>query len=309
MIEVKRVTRRFGSTVAVDDVSFAVGKGEIVGFLGPNGAGKSTTMKVLTTFLVPDVGTATVQGFDVIEKPLEVRKITGYLPETVPLYNEMRVEEYLTFVAQARQIPGAERRKRVEGIIDRVGLMEVAKKNCGNLSKGYRQRVGVAQALIHDPPVLVLDEPTSGLDPHQIIEIRDLIRSISTDKAVVFSTHILQEIEAICGRIIIIQGGKIAANGTTQELARKILGGVRLRGRLEADAEEVRAAITAVEGATDVEVTTTDGAAAFEAVFRDAEDPGAVLGRLAKEKGWAILESSVAQGRLEDVYLAITHEE
>ncbi len=309
MIEVKNITKRFGSTVAVDHVSFAVSKGEIVGFLGPNGAGKSTTMKILTTFLVPDVGTASVQGFDVIEKPLEVRKIIGYLPENVPLYNEMRVEEYLAFVAQARQIPGGDRKRRVAAIIDRVGLTEVAKKNCGNLSKGYRQRVGVAQALVHDPQVLVLDEPTSGLDPHQIIEIRDLIRSISTDKVVVFSTHILQEIEAICGRIIIIQGGKIAANGTPQELARKILGGIRIRGRLEADAEEVRSAITAVEGAAGIEVEQQDGTVLFQAVFRDADDPGAVLGRLAKEKGWAILESSVAQGRLEDVYLAITHEE
>jgi ABC-2 type transport system ATP-binding protein len=290
MIDVKTMSKRFGATVAVDNVSFGVEKGEILGFLGPNGAGKSTTMKMLTTYLIPDDGTATVEGFDVIAQPLEVRARVGYLPESVPLYNEMRVEEYLTFIAQARQIPAPMRTRRVEEIIDRVGLRAVTKKNCGNLSKGYRQRVGVAQALIHDPPVLVLDEPTSGLDPQQIIEIRDLIRDIGAQKVVVFSTHILQEIEAICKRIIIINQGRIAANGTPADLARKVLGGIRFRGRIQGSAVELKEALARLDGVRDVH----------------AEDPGLTFGKLAREKGWTILEASTEKSSLEDVYLAIT---
>ena len=194
----------------------------------------------------------------------------------------------------------------IKEIIEKVGLIEVAKKTCGSLSKGYRQRVGVAQALIHDPPVLILDEPTSGLDPHQIIEIRNLIRDISKEKVVIFSTHILQEIEAICGRIIIIQNGRIAADGTPAELATKLLGGIRLRGRVEARAEEVKQALEAVEGVKNVEVTGRNGTSVFTALFEKTEDPGALFGSLAKEKGWAVFESSTERSSLEDVYLAIT---
>jgi len=306
MIEVKKVTKRFGATVAVDRVSFSVERGEILGFLGPNGAGKSTTMKMLTTYLVPDEGTAVVQGFDVIEKPLEVRRRIGYLPESVPLYEEMRVDEYLTFIAQARQIPAAERSRKVAAIIERVGLVRVAKKNCGDLSKGYRQRVGVAQALIHDPPVLILDEPTSGLDPQQIIEIRDLIRDISTDKVVVFSTHILQEIEAICGRVIIIEEGRVVANGTPDQLARKVLGGIQFRGRLRGDPAEVKRALTALDGVAQLETEDRNGTVAFRGLFRKDGDPGAVIGDLARDKGWTVLESSTERKSLEDVYLTIT---
>jgi len=306
MIDVKTVSKRFGATVAVDNVSFGVEKGEILGFLGPNGAGKSTTMKILTTYLIPDEGTASVEGFDVIAQPLEVRARVGYLPESVPLYNEMRVEEYLTFIAQARQIPAADRTRRIGEIIDRVGLRAVTKKNCGNLSKGYRQRVGVAQALIHNPPVLVLDEPTSGLDPQQIIEIRDLIRTIGETKVVVFSTHILQEIEAICKRIIIINQGRIAANGTPTDLARKVLGGIRFRGRVHGNAAELKEALARLDGVRDVQAEQRDGTAAFHAVFTKADDPGLVFGKLAHDKGWTVLEASTEQSSLEDVYLAIT---
>jgi len=306
MIEVRNVTKRFRTTVAVDRVSFSVQKGEILGFLGPNGAGKSTTMRIITTYLIPDEGTATVEGFDVVTQPLDVRRRIGYLPESVPLYDEMRVDEYLRFIAQARQIPPAERTKRVEYMIDRIGLRSVAKKPCGALSKGYRQRVGVAQALIHDPPVLVLDEPTTGLDPHQIIEIRDLIRDISTEKAVIFSTHILQEIEAICSRIVIIQDGRIVADGTPPELARRTLQGIRLRGRLQAPAQAVEEALRSLDGVKDIQVTAMDGQCAFRALFQKDDDPGALVGTLAKERGWAVLESTVERGSLEDVYLTIT---
>lgn len=306
MIDVKNVTKRFGATVAVDNVSFQVRKGEILGFLGPNGAGKSTTMRVITSYLIPDEGTATVGGYDVITQPLEVRKRIGYLPESIPLYNEMRVDEYLRFVAEARQIPPEKRRERIQFVIERVALKAVVKKNCGNLSRGYRQRVGVAQALIHDPPVLVLDEPTTGLDPHQIIEIRDLIRDLSQNKAVIFSTHILQEIEAICSRIVIIQHGRIAADGTPGELARQTLGGIRIKGRIRAEAEQVRQALSALDGAKEVSVAPQDGACTFNALFEQGDDPGAILGALAQERGWAVLESTTEYGSLEDVYLAIT---
>jgi len=306
MIDVKTISKRFGATVAVDKVTFTVEKGEIVGFLGPNGVGKSTTMRILTTYLIPDEGTAAVEGFDIVAQPQEVRALVGYLPESVPLYNEMRVEEYLYFIAQARRIPLRERARRVEAIIDRVGLRAVTKKNCGNLSKGFRQRVGVAQALIHDPPVLVLDEPTSGLDPQQIIEIRDLIRNISAEKVVVFSTHILQEIEAICKRIVIINQGRIAANGTPAELARKVLGGIRFRGRVQGGADEVRESLARLEGVRDVHVEQQNGTATFRLVFTKPEDPGLAFGRLAHEKGWPVLEASTEKSSLEDVYLAIT---
>ena len=309
MINVKNVTKRFGSTVAVDNVSFTVEQGEILGFLGPNGAGKSTTMKVLTTYLIPDEGTAQVEGFDVLSHPLEVRNVLGYLPETVPLYDEMRVEEYLAFIAQARQIPGQQQTKRVREIIERVGLESVAKKTCGNLSKGYRQRVGVAQALIHDPKVLILDEPTSGLDPQQIIEIRDLIRDISADKVIVFSTHILQEIEAICKKIIIIEGGKIVANGTPNELAKQILGGVNFRGRVEGPADDVRYALEGIGGVTQVTATQQNGTTSFSAVFSASDDPGLVFGKVAKEKGWTVVEAAATRNSLEDVYLAITRKQ
>ncbi|HNX67898.1 MAG TPA: ATP-binding cassette domain-containing protein [Candidatus Omnitrophota bacterium] len=221
MIEVKDLTMHYGPVMALDHVSFRANPGEILGLLGPNGAGKTTAMRILTTYLYPSSGTAQIDGFDIIENPLEVRKRTGYLPETVPLYADMQVGEYLTFVGKARGLSGAGLAERLDWVRGACNLRPVWKHLLSELSKGYGQRVGLAQALIHDPKVLILDEPTSGLDPIQIIEIRALMKSLAKEKTVIFSTHILQEVEALADRIVIINEGKLVAFGTKAELARQ----------------------------------------------------------------------------------------
>src|SRR5436190_1370207 len=218
MIQVEGLTKRYARNVAVDHVSFSVEKGQIVGFLGPNGAGKTTTMRMLTCFMPPSDGTATIAGFDVIKQPLEVKKRIGYLPETPPVYPDMEVGEYLQFVAAIKGIPAADVLKRSKEAAARCSVSDVWSKIIGKLSKGYRQRVGLAQAIIHNPDVLILDEPTSGFDPKQIIETRDLIKSLAGEHTIVLSTHILQEVEAMCESLVIINKGKIAASGTLEEL-------------------------------------------------------------------------------------------
>lgn len=222
MIDVKSLTMHYGNFVALDGVSFQAREKEILGLLGPNGAGKSTAMRILTTYLYPTAGTATIEGVDILQNPIQARKSLGYLPETAPLYLDMRTDEYLKFVGEARGLSGLNLTKRLKWVQDACGLSPVWKHTMSELSKGYRQRVGLAQALIHDPKVLILDEPTSGLDPLQIIGIRDLIKSLAKDKTIVFSTHILQEVEAIADRIVIINEGKIVAQGTQKELADQV---------------------------------------------------------------------------------------
>jgi ABC-2 type transport system ATP-binding protein len=222
MIDVQSLTMCYGPATALDHVSFQANSGEVLGLLGPNGAGKTTAMRILTTYLFPSSGTAKVNGFDILENPIGVRKSIGYLPETVPLYGDMRVEEYLTFVGKARALEGAGLAERLEWVKGACQLRSVWKHLLCELSKGYGQRVGLAQALIHDPKVLILDEPTSGLDPIQIIEIRSLVKSLAKEKTIVFSTHILQEVEALADRIVIINEGKLVAQGTKQELAEKV---------------------------------------------------------------------------------------
>ena len=212
----------YGSAIALDHVSFLANPGEVLGLLGPNGAGKTTAMRILTTYLFPSTGTAKVDGFDILENPIEVRKRIGYLPETVPLYGDMRVEEYLLFVGKARGLEGARLTERLEWVKNACHLKNVWKHLLCELSKGYGQRVGLAQALIHDPKVLILDEPTSGLDPIQIIEIRSLVKSLAKEKTIIFSTHILQEVEALADCIVILNEGKLVAQGTKQELAEKV---------------------------------------------------------------------------------------
>ncbi|MCL1813587.1 MAG: ATP-binding cassette domain-containing protein [Treponema sp.] len=224
MIEVESITKRYGSTEAVKDVSFSVGKDQVLGFLGPNGAGKTTIMKILTGFHFPSEGTAMLDGFSVSDDPVEVKKRTGYLPESVPLYNDMTVDEYLSFMAAARLVPADKQQEAKEKSINDCGLKEVRSQLVETLSKGYKQRVGLAQAIIHDPPVLILDEPTSGLDPNQIIEIRSLIKKLGKSKTVILSTHILQEVEAICSRVLILNEGRIAAQGTPEEIAGTLKG-------------------------------------------------------------------------------------
>jgi ABC-2 type transport system ATP-binding protein len=215
-VQVSSLTRMYGTQKAVDNISFALNKGEIVGFLGPNGAGKSTTMRMITGYLEPDSGTAVVSGIDVRKQPLEAKRKIGYLPEANPLYYDMYVKEYLGFIAEVHGIPN--KKEKIASIIETVGLTVESRKRTGQLSKGYKQRVGLAAALLHDPEVLILDEPTTGLDPNQIVEIRDLIRNLGKNKTVLFSTHILQEVDAICDRAIIINKGKIVADKTLAEL-------------------------------------------------------------------------------------------
>ena len=219
MIEVQELTKTFGETRAVDAVSFTVRSGEILGFLGPNGAGKTTTMRVITCFLPPTGGRVLVDGLDVVERSLEVRHKIGYLPESAPLYLDMNVVDYLRFIAAVRRVPQAQVREKVRHAVDVCGLDEVVQKNVGQLSSGYRQRVGLAQAILHDPEILVLDEPTRGLDPNQIHEIRDLIKELGRQKTVIFSTHILQEVEVLCDRVLIIDHGKIKFDGSKEDLS------------------------------------------------------------------------------------------
>src|SRR5579859_1478952 len=225
MITVKELTKRYARHTAVDHVSFEVQKGQIVGFLGPNGAGKTTTMRMLTCFMPPTAGTATVAGFDVLEQPHEVKKHIGYLPETPPLYPEMSTSEYLEFVGKLKGLSGDELAKRIDFVLERCAVADVKNKLLGKLSKGYRQRVGLAQAIIHNPDVLILDEPTSGLDPKQINETRDLIKSLAGDHTVVLSTHILTEVAQICEQVIIINLGKVVATDSVQNLQKRARGG------------------------------------------------------------------------------------
>lgn len=231
MIQVSSLTMLYGSVVALDQVSFQVQEGEILGLVGPNGAGKTTSMRILTTYLYPTSGTAKIDNFDILENPIEVRKRLGYLPETAPLYLDMQVEEYLTFVGRARDLGGRTLSTRLNWVKEACGIKPVWKHPLSEISKGFRQRVGLAQALLHDPKVLILDEPTSGLDPLQIIGIRTLIKSLAKKKTIIFSTHILQEVEAIADRIVIINEGRIVSQGTQLELAEK----ARIKGETKPD--------------------------------------------------------------------------
>src|SRR5579863_10389814 len=224
MISVKELTKRYARTVAVDNISFEVAKGQIVGFLGPNGAGKTTTMRVLTCFLPPTSGSASVAGFDVVEQPMEVKKRIGYLPESPPVYPDMEVHEYLEFVGRIKGVPSIDLARRVQEVSEKCAVSDVRKTLIGKLSKGYKQRVGLAQAIIHNPDVLILDEPTAGLDPHQILETRDLIRGLAGDHTIILSTHILPEVEAMCERVIIIAKGKLVATDTVANLTSRLHG-------------------------------------------------------------------------------------
>ena len=235
MIEATDLVKRYGRVEAVRDVSFTVNRGEIVGLLGPNGAGKTTILKILTCYLFPTGGTVRVAGRDVFEDPLGVKKAVGYLPENAPLYPDLTVCEYLDFIADARGLTGTDRRRRLDLVIQECGLQSVVHRDIDEISKGFRQRTGLAQALIHDPELLILDEPTSGLDPHQIIEIRELIRNLGREKTVILSTHILQEVEATCQRILILNEGKIVAQGTREEIERELRGEILLDLTIKGD--------------------------------------------------------------------------
>ena len=291
MIEVERLTKRYGHIVAVDDISFQVNKGEILGFLGPNGAGKTTTMRVLTGYIPATEGRAVVAGYDVFEKPIEAKRRTGYLPETPPLYPDMTVREYLHFVAKIKGVAPKERTARVEQVMSRTWVSDMAGRACGKLSKGYRQRVGLAQALIHNPDVLILDEPTAGLDPKQIIETRRLIKELAGDHTVILSTHILPEVSQTCERVVIINKGKVVAVDTPANLTRRLRGSETMFVQLDGErAAEARTALERVPGVVRVGLTDGQPGAAFEIDSEPGRDVRPELARAIVQGGWGLLE-------------------
>ncbi|RSK49023.1 gliding motility-associated ABC transporter ATP-binding subunit GldA [Hymenobacter rigui] len=301
MVEITNLTKTFGPQTAVDNVSFSVGKGEILGFLGPNGAGKSTTMKIATGYLPPSAGTVVVDGFDVQTAPLEVRRRVGYLPEHNPLYLDMYVHEYLEFIGSVHGLGGSALRQRVRQLVDRVGLGREQNKQIGALSKGYRQRVGLAQALIHDPGVLILDEPTTGLDPNQIGEIRSLIRELGQDKTVIFSTHILPEVEALCSRAVIINRGRLVADSPVSELGARAAGETIIRAEFE-QAIDV-APLRALPGVLAVEAETGH---TYRIRARAGTDQRGAISRLAAAQGWVLLGLRQEEQSLEQVFQELT---
>ncbi|MDQ2771925.1 MAG: gliding motility-associated ABC transporter ATP-binding subunit GldA [Bacteroidota bacterium] len=301
MVEIEHLTKTYGTQNAVDNISFVAGKGEIVGFLGPNGAGKSTTMKIATGYLPPTAGTVRVAGYDVLTDSLAVRRHVGYLPEHNPLYLDMYVHEYLEFIGSVHGLRGSGLRSRVAELVRRVGLSREQNKQIGALSKGYRQRVGLAQALIHDPDVLILDEPTTGLDPNQILEIRQLIREVGEDKTVIFSTHILPEVTALCSRVLIISRGKLVADSPVAELAARAAGETVVRAEFEGDVDTAK--LAQLPNVRHVELAP-DGAVLLRTA--PGTDVRAAVSRLAGQEGWILLGLRQEQQSLEEVFGELT---
>lgn len=306
MIEVKSLSKSYGTTLALDKISFTVPTGQIMGFLGPNGAGKSTTMKIITCFMPPTAGQVVIDGLDAHEHSLEVRRKIGYLPETNPLYTEMNVLDYLTFVQRLRAIPTSEHSRRNKRMIDLCGLGEVVRKDIGELSKGYRQRVGLAQAIIHEPEILILDEPTVGLDPNQIVEIRALIKELGRAKTLILCTHILSEVEQACDRVLIINRGTIVGDGSPESLRAASQGHDRLYVEVKGPASEVRAALEKISGAARVAPVEGDGAGRFVIESSGGRDLRESVFTLTKERNWILLELRREAVRLEDVFRELT---
>ena len=312
MITVKNLTKRYARTVAVDEISFDVAKGQIVGFLGPNGAGKTTTMRMLTCFLPPSSGTATVAGFDVLEQPLEVKRRIGYLPETPPIYPEMETTEYLEFVGKLKGLAGSDLQKRIDYVCERCAVADVKTKLLGKLSKGYRQRVGLAQAIIHNPDVLILDEPTAGLDPKQINETRDLIKSLAGDHTIILSTHILPEVEQTCEQVIIINKGRLVATDSVRNLQARARGAesvlVEIAGRTgDLEASIVQHKLEQVSGVSRVLLKQQiDGRGIFEVESQKGKLIRGDLARAVVESGWDLNELRPAAMSLEEIFLQLT---
>ena len=309
MIEVRNLTKRYGSTVAVNNVSFDAEAGEVLGFLGPNGAGKTTTMRVLTCFLPADDGTASIDGYDIFENSLEVRQRIGYLPESAPLYGDMGVIDYLKFIAEIRNIPKSERNDRIKSVVEICGLGPMIQKDVGELSKGYRQRLGLAQSLVHDPPILILDEPTSGLDPSQIIEIRNLIKEIGKEKTIIFSTHILSEVSATCSRVLIISDGRIVANGTPDELAEQAKGEGVVDISIRAPQAEIESKLEALDFVTSFKQVGTDDGVFRYKISSQQDNIAEELFRFVVENRWSLTELRQETVSLEDVFLKLTGSE
>jgi ABC-2 type transport system ATP-binding protein len=307
MIDVQNLTKHYGPVTAIRDVSFSVAPGEIVGFLGPNGAGKSTTMRILACFLPASGGTAKVAGFDVFRDSMEVRKRIGYLPENVPLYNDMRVGPYLDFVAEVKGVPRSARRKRVAEVMDRCLIADVEHRLIRNLSKGYRQRVGLAQALVSDPAVLILDEPTIGLDPAQIAEIRNLIKSLAGDHTVILSTHILPEVSMVCGSVVIINRGAIVAQGTIDRLVEQFFPTARVEVEVTAPRGAVRETMRSIPGVVRVEerAASHDGISRFVVESARGHDVRGEIFQMAAQQKWGLLELRQVGMTLEEVFIRV----
>jgi ABC-2 type transport system ATP-binding protein len=306
MIQVENLTKRYAGFTAVRDVSFQVSKGEIVGFLGPNGAGKSTTMRMLTGYLPPTSGSARIAGFDIFEQSAEARRHIGYLPESTPLYHDMRVSEYLRYRAALKGVENAKLRERVGDVLEMCNLQEKERALIGTLSKGQRQRVGLADALVHDPDLLILDEPTIGLDPNQIRQVRELIKNLANRRTVLISTHILPEVEIMCSRVIVIHKGRIRASDTAANLLSKHRATGAVRVELGAPSETTLASFTALNGVKQVSESKSESGTVY-LLRTDAEaDPSQEVVRLATEGNWKLQELSRRKPTLEDVFVDLT---
>ncbi|MEJ2366958.1 MAG: ATP-binding cassette domain-containing protein [Acidobacteriota bacterium] len=310
MIETRSLTKRFGTTTAVDSMSFQVGTGEIVGFLGPNGAGKSTTMRMITGFLPPTSGEALVNGKPVWEDPLETRRAIGYLPESNPLYEDLRVHEYLRFRASLKGVPRKRRRNRIEEVMESCEISDVRHRIIGTCSKGYRQRIGLADALLADPPALILDEPTVGLDPAQIVHTRSLIKNLAREHTVLLSTHILPEVEAICSRTIIIHKGRLQFDGTVEELQKGLSGGGMLTCTVRGDAEKARNSLLKTEGVEDVDfLGGEEDQSRFRVTAQAGRDAREAIFWTCSKEGMPLLELVSRQISLEEAFLSLTTRE
>jgi ABC-2 type transport system ATP-binding protein len=310
VIEVQHLSKRYGRVTAVDDVSFRVERGEILGFLGPNGAGKTTTMRILTGYMPATEGKAIVAGFDVFDQPIEAKRRTGYLPETPPLYPDMTVAEYLTFVAKVKGVPSGERRQRILQVMDRTRVTDMANRLCSKLSKGYKQRVGLAQALIHNPDVLILDEPTAGLDPKQIIETRQLVKELAGNHTIILSTHILPEVSQTCQRVVIINKGRVVAVDTPDNLTARLRGSETMFVQIDAGGANAEAALAHVPGVTRVVEAERRGAlVSYEIDSEKGRDVRRDLARTIVTSGWGLLELRPMRMSLEEIFLELTTEE
>ena len=306
MIEVRDLTHYYGPMPAVENVNFTVQRGEILGFLGPNGAGKTTTMRILTGFMPPTRGTVTLGGYDVVEKSLEVRKRVGYLPESVPLHTEMTVTSYLKYMGTLRGMNGRRIRGRIDDVIDVCRLEDYSKTLIGKLSKGFRQRVGIAQAILHEPEVLVLDEPTIGIDPIQVVETRSLIQELGREQTVVLSSHILPEVSMICERVLIIHEGHIVAADTPNNLAQHLRGVEQLEVEVGGPPAEVLAALRDIDGVTEVTHHPRPGVNAYRIKFREGQDLRDEISRTVVSNGWSLLSMQMSGMSLEEIFLRVT---
>lgn len=306
MIQVQNVSKRYGDLVAVDNISFQLDKGDVLGFLGPNGAGKTTTMRIITGYMPPTKGNVYISDVDVFEDPETAKSYIGYLPENPPLYEDMVVREYLDFVAEIKKVPKNEKNSRIHYIMDKCGIIDVGKRIIGHLSKGYRQRIGIAQALINDPDVLVLDEPTSGLDPRQIIEIRELIQGLSGERTVILSTHILPEVTMICSKVVIINKGKVALEESLERLTNKMDGIENILLKTRYWGEEIQEKIIAIPNVSDIRLGLTN-----ELIIQPKKgtDIREELSELIMQNGWGLLEMRPVVHNLEEVFLRVISSE